>query len=294
MELVYMGSSAHHLVNYLDLGQCRPTDNLLCNPASKPWPRYGAILDIDSSGNSSYHALMAKYQLRIVQGLSLLVEYTWSKALSDTWESSLEPNSQITGCRACSKGPTSFDVRHRAVASIVYELPFGRGRSIASNVSRAVDFLIGGWGLSAIATMASGQPVILRGPNRTGSPLVIHLPNRICDGRSSEISENVRNNGFLWFDTSCFVTPPVGYFGNSGRTVLNGPGLNNWDIGVQKSFVLPESTSARVILRGEAFNAWNHTQFGLPNGDLSAGVNFGRVSSTRPPRLIQISAKIMW
>jgi len=154
--------------------------------------------------------------------------------------------------------------------------------------------LIGGWGISVIATIASGQPVILRGPNRTGSPGVIHLPDRVCDGRNSQVSGNVRNDGFLWFDTSCFSTPPVGYFGKSGRAVLNGPGQNNWDLGIQKSFVLPEWSSARFILRGEAFNAWNHTQFSSPNGDLSAGANFGRISPTRPPRLIQIGAKIVW
>jgi hypothetical protein len=294
MEFVYMGSSAHQLMNYLDFGQCRPTSNLFCNPANKPWPRYSAVPWIDSSGNSSYEALMAKYQFRIERSLSLSIEYTWSKALADTWESSGEANSQITACRRCEKGPTGFDVRHRAVASAIWELPFGRGRPIASNVSRAVDFLIGGWSISGIATMATGQPIILRGPNRTGSLLVIHLPTRVCDGRNSEISGNVRNNGFLWFDTSCFSTPPVGYFGNSGRTVLNGPGFSNWDIGVQKALVLSEWSPARLILRGEAFNAWNHTQFSPPNGDLSAGVNFGRISSTRPPRLIQISAKIIW
>ncbi|MFN0105902.1 MAG: carboxypeptidase regulatory-like domain-containing protein [Bryobacteraceae bacterium] len=294
MELVYLGSSAHQLANYLDFGQCRPSGNLLCNPASKPWPRYGAVIGIDSSGNSSYHALMAKYQLRTERGLNLRIEYTWSKALADTWQSNAEPNSQITVCRRCEKGPASFDVRHRAVASAVWELPFGRGRARASNVSRAADLLIGGWGISGIATIATGQPVILRGPNRTGSPVIIHLPDRVCDGRNSDISGNVRNNGFLWFETACFSTPPVGYFGNSGRTVLNAPGLNNWDIGVQKSFVPHERSSARLILRGEAFNALNHTQFSSPNGDLSAGINFGRITSTRAPRLIQISAKIVW
>jgi len=183
---------------------------------------------------------------------------------------------------------------NRAVASAVWELPFGRGRRAASNVPRAVDLLIGGWMITGIVTLAAGQPVILRSPNRTGSPLVIHLPDRICDGRNDELSGNVRNNGSLWYDTGCFSTPPVGYFGNSGRTVLNAPGLNNSDIGLQKSFVLPEWSSARLVLRGEAFNAWNHAQFSPPNGDLSAGVNFGRISSTRPPRLVQVGVKVVW
>jgi hypothetical protein len=87
-----------------------------------------------------------------------------------------------------------------------------------------------------IATFGAGQPVNLTAPNRTISLVNNPLPNRICDGRSSEISGNLRSNGFLWFDTDCFPVPAVGYFGNSGRTVINGPGLNNWDLGVEKSF----------------------------------------------------------
>lgn len=151
---------------------------------------------------------------------------------------------------------------------------------------------LGGWTLSAITTFATGQPVILTAPNQTGSALITPLPNRSCDGRSDQLSGNIRNNGFLWFDTKCFSVPDVGYFGNSGGTVINGPGLNNWDIGVLKTFPLAESV--KLQLRGELFNAWNHAQFAQPNGNAGAGANFGRISATGPPRLVQIAAKLLW
>ena len=147
--------------------------------------------------------------------------------------------------------------------------------------------------MSAITTFATGQPVILAAPNQTGSANITPLPNRICDGRSNWLSSNIRNNGFLWFDTSCFGVPNVGYFGNSGPTVINGPGLNNWDVGVLKVFPVVRD-SIKLQLRGELFNAWNHAQFGQPNGNAGAGANFGRISSSLPPRLIQVAAEVYW
>jgi hypothetical protein len=286
VELSYLGSSAHRLPNIIDLAQCRPAANLLCDPDTRPWPRYSLMGYVDGAGNSPYQAFISKYEHRMDQGLNLRFEYTLAKALSDTWQATNTTN-QIATCRRCSKGPTNFDARHRAVASAVWELPFGRGASGWQKVAAA------GWTATAITVFSTGQSVNLRAPNQTGSPFIIPLPNRVCDGRSDALAENVRGNGFRWFDTACFPVPAVGYFGNSGPTVLSGPGLNNWDVGVQKSFpVRGESTALQF--RAEMFNTWNHAQFQQPNGDAGAGANFGRISATRPPRLIQIALKLVW
>jgi hypothetical protein len=224
--------------------------------------------------------LITRYGRRTEGGLNFRLEYTFGKTLSDAWESSLLPRGQVASCRACDKGPATFDVKHRAVGSVVWEVPFGTGR------------LASGWTISAIATMATGQPVLLTGPNQTGSLFVNHLPNRICDGRDSNLSSNIRRNGFLWFETSCFRVPPTGYFGNSGATVIYGPGINNWDLGVAKLTRLNESLGVQI--RAEFFNAWNHTQFQQPNGNAGAGANFGRISAARKPRLIQFAMKLVW
>jgi hypothetical protein len=293
IELNYSGASGHKLLNVYDLAQCRPSANLFCDPATKPWPRYSTLLFVDSSGNSLYDDLLAKYEHRVTSGLDLRVEYSWGKALADGFQSGRTLYNQISDCRRCSKGPATFDVRHRAVGSLVWETPFGRGLRVARSLPRWADVALGKWTVTAITTFATGQPILLSGPNQTGGTLLNSLPNRVCDGRDSQLSGSIRNNGFLWFNPACFPVPPVGFFGNSGPTVLNGPGLNNWDMGLEKSFALPRQET-RLDLRGEFFNAWNHTQFQPPNGNSGAGVDFGRISATRPPRLIQIALKYAW
>jgi hypothetical protein len=79
----------------------------------------------------------------------------------------------------------------------------------------------------------------------------------------------------------------------AGATVLNGPGINNWDLGLQKTLGIARE-AAKLHLRTERFNAWNHAQFLQPNGNAGAGVNFGRISAALPPRLIQIAMKLQW
>jgi hypothetical protein len=152
---------------------------------------------------------------------------------------------------------------------------------------------IGGWSITAITVFSTGQPTNLRAPNQTGSPYITPLPNRVCDGRSDALASNIRDNGLLWFNTACFTVPAVGYFGNSGATVIYGPGIHNWDLGIQKSFPL-RGEAMRLQFRAEMFNAWNHAQFRPPNGDAGAGANFGRISATRMPRLIQLALKVLW
>jgi hypothetical protein len=293
IELDYLGASGHKLLNLYDLSQCRPLANLFCDPASKPWPRYSALLYVDSSGNSSYEALLARYEHRVTSGMNLRVEYTLAKALADTFQSGQTVYDQISDCRRCSKGPATFDVHDRVVGSLVWEVPFGKGQRVAGDLPGWADAALSKWTITAIATFATGQALLLSGPNQTGSTLLNSLPDRVCDGRASQLSGNLRNNGFLWFDPGCFPVPPVGFFGNSGPTVLNSPGLDNWDIGLEKSFSVPKEV-VRPVFRAEFFNAWNRTQFQPPNGNSGAGMNFGRISATRPPRLVQLALKIAW
>jgi len=236
--------------------------------------------------------LIGKYEHRTQRGLNLRFEYTFAKALTDAWQSSQTPGNQIADCRTCDKGPAGFDVRHRAVTSVVWEIPFGHGRRFGANISRPMDAISGGWTLTGIVTFASGQPLYLTAPNQTGDLLNTPLPNRTCDGRSDKLADNVRNNGFLWFDTACFPVPEVGYFGNSGRTVLNGPGINNWDLALQKSFPLWREKT-RLQVRAEMFNAWNHTQWNGPDRSV-ADARFGQILSARAARINQLALKFLW
>ena len=265
-----------------DLSQCRPGPDLYCSSATKPWPRYDLLIWLDGNGNSSYEGMIAKYHHRAAWSLTLGAEYTFAKAISNSWQSNTAPLGQISDCRRCDKGPATFDIRQRFVATAVWEVPFARRRTY------------GGWTLTGIITFSTGQPVLLTAPTGAAGIYLTQLPNRVCDGRNTARSGSLRHNGFVWFDAQCFPLAPQGYFGTSGRTVISGPGVNNWDLGLEKPLPLPRDSPVNALLRAEAFNAWNHTQFGPPNGDAGAGVNFGRISSTRPPRLMQIGVKLLW
>src|SRR5262249_52409982 len=151
-------------------------------------------------------------------------DYTLGKALSDKEQSF---STQISTCRRCDHGPDAQDVRHHLVISSLIEVPFGRGRRFGNGISRAADLIAGGWTLTGITAFSTGLPVYVSEANTTGMPYFNIRPNRVCDGRDSRLSGNLRNNGFLDFQTSCFQQSAVGYFGTAGRNVLNAPGTNN-------------------------------------------------------------------
>jgi hypothetical protein len=100
-----------------------------------------------------------------------------------------------------------------------------------------------------------------------------------------------------WFNRNCFSQPAFGTWGNSGEGVYTNPGLNNWNISLRKSFrtrFFPES--GRLDFIGELFNAFNHTQLGPATNTTTvvSGARSGTITSTRPPRQIQLSLKYMF
>ncbi|HWD99414.1 MAG TPA: hypothetical protein VG345_10265, partial [Bryobacteraceae bacterium] len=236
IEADYIGTSGHDEQNRYDVDECQAAPNLFCSASTRPYPQYSSLLESINNGNLSYEALILKYQHQFSQGLTVLANYTFSKTLSDAWESAASTLNQSANCRACDKGPVSYDVPHQLVISTVYELPFGRGRSFGSHMPVAADLLLGGWNLNGILTFASGPAFTVTSPNETGSVFSQFRANRLCSGADSSLSGNLRSDGFLDFNKACFATPAAGYFGNSGRGVLFGPGVNNWDTAITKNF----------------------------------------------------------
>ncbi len=287
-ELSYLGISGHRQQNRYDNNQCRVGSDLRCDRATRPYLQYRAILQSDFNANSSYNALVARYHHRVSHNLDLRVEYTFSKALYDGWELGGATNNQIATNRALDKGPTSFDVRNRGVISALWDVPLGRGKGFGTDMPRGLDFVVGGWTATTIATFSNGLPIFITVPNRTGSPFVGHRPNRTCAGDLQ--GANLRSS-LQFIDTGCFHDTERGFFGNSSRAPISGPGLNNFTIGVFKEFMI---TEARYVqLRLEMFNAFNHAQFRNPNGNV-ANRNFGLVSAARQPRIMQMALKFVF
>jgi len=287
VELSYVGSSSHRQQNRSDFNACFPTPELGCNPATRPYPRYSGMLTSVFNGNGSYNALFARYEFRTPKSLNARMEYTFGKALTDHYEVATGIASQVVRRRALDKGHPSFDVRHRAVASMVWDLPFGRGRHWGSAIGRPLDAIAGGWSITSIATFSTGPALLIVGPNRTGSSFSDHRPNRVCQGYSG----NDLRTTPRFIDAACFPIPAQGFFGNSPKAPLHGPGLNNWDIGLQKYFSFTENL--RLQFRGELFNAFNHTQFGSPDVTAGGG-NFGLVGTAREPRLVQLALRLLF
>jgi hypothetical protein len=240
-----------------------------------------------NAGAASYNAFNAKFQRDFSGGFNLLANYTWSKALANTQQGGANaPLNQMGACLNCDKGMTGFNVPQRLTIAAVWELPVGRGKLPAP--WKAV---LGGWAADVIATFSSGNPFTVNAPNNTAAPLTNFRANRLCDGRASLRDTDLRANGLYWLDTACFAAPPAGMFGNSGANIITGPGLNNWDIALEKNVRFKEAL--RLQFRAEFFNTWNHAQFKNPNA-MVGDANFGQVVEARDAREIQFGVKLRW
>jgi hypothetical protein len=163
-------------------------------------------------------------------------------------------------------------------------LPFGTGHALAGQGSTGK--VVGGWELSAIYSAQSGLPFTTSLSFDNANAGTTSYPNRVCDGKLSNPSLS------RWFDTNCFVAPPSFVFGNEGRNVLTGPGRNNLDFGLHRSFRIPVRESMRLDVRGEAFNLFNHPQFGLP-GSTIGNPGVGTITGTSVPnRIMQLGLRL--
>jgi hypothetical protein len=244
-----------------------------------------------AEASSTYHSLQAMTEKRLSAGLAFQVSYTWShwidNAISEAGYGSLGPNPQDLRNRRLERGNDPADIRHRLVASWIYELPFGRGKRWASG-GGAASAILGDWQVNGITTLQSGLPftVVLATPvTNTGTG---NRADRIADGNL----ERSRRTLERFFDTGAFRTPPSFQFGNAGRNILYGPGLANFDLSLFRSFRFQERRALQF--RAEFFNAFNTPQFGLPDGTLGSS-SFGRIGSlVSDMRQLQFALKLLF
>jgi hypothetical protein len=292
-EVDYIGSQSRKLPIRWNADDCSQAGTLLCDATVRPYKQFNYIYAAANEGSSSYNAFVAKIQRQFSNGLSFVTNYTWSKVLSNTEQGGAPVGLNQRGtCLSCDRGMAGYNAPQRLVASGVWNLPLGRGKQYLNGVSPALDHIVGGWTVDAIATFSQGNPfTVLAASSTTMDPMTQYRANRLCDGRSSLKNKDVRSNGHYWFDTACFAVPATNYFGNSGTNILTGPGVNNWDIGAGKLIALRESINLQF--RADAFNAFNHAQFLNPDSNM-ADTNFGKVTTTGLSRELQLSMKLLW
>ncbi|HEX7359791.1 MAG TPA: TonB-dependent receptor [Bryobacteraceae bacterium] len=236
---------------------------------------------------SHYEGVSTSVKKRFGNGLQFASAFTYGKAM-DLF------NQSIDLCDGCNEGiqnsydldslmgPSDQDVRFRYTFSGTWSLPLGKGRRFVSHGLGS--HVLASWQIDAIYIAQSGFPFtpVLNFDNANAGNS--SWPDRVCNGALSNptIGE--------WFDASCFVVPPQYQFGNTGRNILTGPGMNNLDFGLHRSF--PVRESFRLEFRADAFNFLNHPQFGQP-GNTIGNPGVGKISSTSVDnREIQLALKL--
>jgi len=256
----------------------------------RPFNNLGQINGLESRADSNYHGLQVQVEKRYSDGLLFMGGYTFSKCISNSDSTFVGEGTSIQNGRDFSQ-QRSLCTQHfsqRFTLSWLYELPFGRGRKWLHQAPRAVDAVLGGWQINGIYTARSGSPFTVTQPG--DAPNVgdgAARPDRVGDPNRVENRSIDR-----FFNTAAFAPAAPFRWGTAGRNIVIGPGINNWDFSVFKTFSLDEAR--RLQFRAEFFNLFNHPEFGFP-GSAIGTAQFGRISSTtRDPRDIQLSLKLLW
>lgn len=296
-EIQYIGSESVHLDR--SYYSNRPGPGLSTDIQSRrPNQLWGDIRTIQNDETASYNALSVIYRQRLSHGLTALASYTWSHTLDAGTDSNGggQPMDPYDWHR--DYGNANWDIRHRFVANFNYELPFFKDSSHA--LLRSV---LGGWQANGIVTLQSGMPfnVVMGGDNAHTGTNALQRPNVIgptsasCDGDNSRVD---------CVNLGAFQQAAPGTFGNAGRNILRGPGVETVNFSGFKNFAFKERYN--IQFRAEFFNLLNTPVFNNPNATLpllsgtqtytAANVqNFGTITSTRlDNRQIQFGLKFLF
>jgi hypothetical protein len=235
-------------------------------------------------GNSNYNGAVttARYQGR--HGIYFEGSYTIGKSIdngSSYFGSTGERAGLADGTNlAAERGPSSFDIRHRAVFTYVVDLPVGPGHRLLgwnNGVNRQV---FGGWQISGITSIQSGTPftVFNSSADFSGFNQFNDRPDVIGTGPLHQDNSNPDAAFDKTYFSSLTVTPNPGRLGNSGRNQYYGPGLQNWNFAVAKVFPLG-TERVRLRFRTDFFNLFNHTNFANPVSNQGSS-NFGKITAT--------------
>jgi hypothetical protein len=265
-----------------------------------PYPEWLAVLPVNAAlGNSEYNALQVLFQKRFSTGTAFTAGYTWSKTMSDIVDGRWNDAQIIFGggairswyCLSCEHAVSSYDVPHRFVLSGVGELPFGKGKRWGANWHGIANYVLGGWQLNGILTLASGQPLVFHVSQNTSysfgggqHPDFTGIDPNLGDQRTLN----------KWFNTSSFAQPANFTFGNLGRTLtsVRQDWTRNLDCSLFKNFKIKENL--QLQFRAEAFNFTNTPVFGAPNTTFGSPA-FGIVSGqSNPPRNFQLAVKLLF
>jgi hypothetical protein len=296
LDVGYMGSEGHKLWGLLDhnVPPILGPGSLGDVPGSlRPWPEYGVIQSNSPWVNSVYNSLSVRLTQRLSHGLSFNEAYTYGRSMDDN--SSVRPRygdqqfPQNPYDLRADRGLSDFNIAHRSVTSLIYDLPIGKGRTWM-NTGGVANAILGGWQFGTIMTFETGLPIdVISGTDPANSGEAGYERPNYAPGQTASVPNP---SPAKWFNTAAFVTPPPYTYGNVGRNTLTGPALANIDLSLIKQFVIHEGQSLQF--RAEAFNSLNHPNFSPPQTTLNSSA-FGTITSTiSPMRQLQFALKFLF
>jgi hypothetical protein len=258
------------------------------------YPGFGNVRLSYDEANSHYNSMQVDVHGNVRRDLQVQFGYTLSRAIDAATSNGSggdlnNVSNPYVGWKYDS-GPSLYDRTDVVFANFVYDIPLFKGSD-----SRVLKTALGGWQLSGIVMAMTGAPlnIGLNGDNVTSIiPNTANRPNMSGPVQYPKTANE-------WFDPSDFSAPAPGTWGDLGHNVVRGPGRDNWNLALDKNFILSEARGSRLEFRAESFNTWNHTQFkgDYNNGGISTNFgasNFGAVTSAFDPREFQLGMKLIF
>ena len=300
-SLSYVGSQNRHQNDYQEINL--PAASLLPSLVASggagiardyTYLGFGGIRLAQNEANGSYNSLQVDLHGDVARDLQLQFGYTYAKATDATTSNGsgadLNNNTNPYVGWRYDEGPSVFDRTNVVFTNFVYQIPLLRNTD-----NHLLKTVAGGWSLSGIITMESGAPLNMGVSGNNVSSVIPNSGNRPDLVGKITYPKTVTE----WFNPAAFAAPAPGTYGDLGHDLVRGPGRDDWNLSLFKSFVISEARGSRFEFRAESFNTWNHTQFkgDYNNGGISTNVgssNFGQVTSAFDPREFQLGAKLIF
>ncbi|MEK7832349.1 MAG: carboxypeptidase regulatory-like domain-containing protein [Acidobacteriota bacterium] len=329
VDIAYVGNQQRHLLVSRNLNAVRYGTNFLstsrdattftaANPTGNPLPAnflrpiqgYGDIIYKDFAATGNYNGLQVQVNKRFSKNLTFNVSYTWSKALDITDAEGSGPTNPYIDPATRNYGPAGFDRRQILIFNYTYNLP-NFSKNFGNNPFTRV--ALDGWEVSGVTTFQTGAPLGV-GCNPPGGTDLTGAAGGGIDSRCVQVIADPYDLSGLpvgyRFNPNAFKAPfasgagitscgagCVNGVGTVSKAPVYGPGLNNWDIALFKTFQMG-SEVRRLQFRVESFNAFNHTQFtgvgttgSFSTANVNGTANFGQFSAAAPSRRFQLGLK---
>jgi len=281
-----------------------------------PYGPFTVVSNNNDVGRARYDAFIAKAETKSTRhGLYALVGYTWSRTFDSGFPDGLGTSPGATywplpGSQKLDWSLSQLNLNDQFTASILYDLPLGKGKRFGSSWNGVTNAVLGNWEVNLIEKVTSGFPLFVvdssnpSGVNFMWNGNVLDRPNQVGDPNKAgdeggqtgcpTTIHTIQN----WFNPCAFASAPAGELGDAARAPLSGPRFVNTDFSAIKNFILPLREGMSLQFRAEFFNLFNHAQFFLPGGasgmqDINAPATFGLIYGTvNNPRVVQFALKL--